>query len=158
MSLTPREAVDQSEKLILDFCQEMPAEEQFDLEEKNLGLIKEMMDQVGHEEFTQALIDDVEPPTMFDVQFYARLGNKEVVGLLNEGLESDEFDDIEDSVVGLCALETDDGLNALRDCLKNKKFYSVEEVDVFELLDEILEEVSEEYKDKMIEVIEKFAK
>ena len=43
MDLTPQQAINQCEELILDFCQELPEEEQFELEEKNLFLIKEII-------------------------------------------------------------------------------------------------------------------
>lgn len=153
MSLTAQDAINQAEELILDFCQELPEEEQFEREEKNLDLILEIMNQVGHAEFVTALKNDVEPPAMFDCQFYAQLGNKEVAPLLIEGLKSSDHDDVEDAVVGLCYLETEEGLVECKRALKEKRFYSNDKEEIEELFEDVLEHVSEEYKDKLLGIL-----
>lgn len=148
------EAISQAEQLILEFCQELPEEEIIEIEKVNFQKIKDIMNEVGHKEFAQALSDDIEPPSLFDVQFYARFGNQAVLPLLQAGLKSTDADDVEDAVIGLCYLGLEEGLEELKKAIKGNKFQESDPEYLESLFEEVLEEVPEDYKDKMLDIID----
>lgn len=154
MSLSPQEAISQAEELILEFCAELPDEELMKIEEVNFEKIKSLMNEVGHAAFADALANDIEPPSLFDLQFYARFGNHEVAPLLRQGLKSEDKDDVEDAVVGLCYLESEEGLKELKLAIQEKKFKETNEEYFDMLFEEVLDEVSEEYKDKIFDIMD----
>lgn len=154
MNITPAQAIAQSEQLILEFCQELPDEELVEIEKVNFEKIKALMSEVGHASFADAIAQDIEPPSMYDLHFYARFGNKEVEPLLLAGLESDDADDVEDAIIGLCFLELEEGLVQLRLAIEENKLLE-NNADYLEMLfEEVLDEVSEAYKDKLIKVLD----
>lgn len=154
MSLTAAQAIAQSEQLILEFCQELPDEELFEIEKTNFVKIKALMEDVGHSAFADALANDIEPPSIYDLHFYARFGNRAVEPLLQAGLKSADADDVEDAIIGLCFLELEEGLSELRSAIEKKKFQEAN-ADYLEMLfEEVLDEVGEAYKDKLIEILD----